>query len=116
VYHRDAAVRLLQKQRLRLHLPDFAEPPRQSDPLAVVVAENPQHPTRQSLQFVHHERRDIVPRVQRQLHLQVAQRVHRATQVAQDGRACPTRRRCAYHLNSSPFPRFLPFKTLLANL
>ena len=48
-----------------------------------VVAENPQHLTRQPLEFVHHERRDIVARVQHQLHLQVAERVHRAAQVAQ---------------------------------
>jgi hypothetical protein len=52
-----------------LHLPDFAEPSRQPYPLAVVVAENPQHATRQPLEFVHHKRRDIVPRVQDQLDL-----------------------------------------------
>jgi hypothetical protein len=83
MHHRDTAALQLQKQRLHLHLPDFAQSARESDALAVVVAENPQHPTRQPLQFVHHERRDIVPRVQHQLHLQVAERVHRAAQIAQ---------------------------------
>ncbi|GBC90333.1 hypothetical protein HRbin14_01068 [bacterium HR14] len=81
MHHRDFDARQLQKERLHLHLPDFADALCQPQPLAVVIAKHAFQGAGELLQGVHREGRHIVARVQHQLHLMVVQRLHRALQV-----------------------------------